>query len=65
MADTEKTGVVEYIDLTPTWEAILPTLLLVYTDATPQGRAGALEELTRMARAADAYVALQKAEGNA
>lgn len=58
MNDAKET--VEYIDLTPTWSEILPTLLLIYTDATAEGRAGALTELKRMAEIADAYVAEQK-----
>lgn len=55
---------VETIDLTPTWEAILPVLLAVITDGTPKGRTEAEAELRRMARIADAYVAASKeAEG--
>ncbi len=51
----------EYIDVTPTWEQILHSLLLVYTDSeTGKGKAYAVEELTRMAKLADKYVASQK-----
>lgn len=43
------------IDLTPTWRAILPILILALTDGTETGRKIAREELARMADAADAY----------
>jgi hypothetical protein len=49
------------IDMTPTWQDILPLLLAAYEDGTPKGRAIASEELIRMAQSADAYVAMQKA----
>lgn len=49
------------IDMTPTWEGLLPTLLHVYANAeSAKGQIAALEELTRMARIADAYVAEKK-----
>lgn len=43
------------IDITPTWRAILPVLLAAYKDGTETGQRLALEELQRMATAADAY----------
>ena len=49
----------ETIDATPTWEGILPLLLTAHEDGNAQGRKIALEELTRMAKLADAYVASQ------
>ncbi len=52
---------VGFIDVTPTWEEILPTLLTVYADGNATGRTAAREELERMARLADAYVKQQKA----
>lgn len=48
------------IDLRPTWSGLLPTLLVLYTEAQGTGRATALEELKRMASIADAYVASQE-----
>jgi hypothetical protein len=45
------------IDLTPTWEQILPTLLVLFKDGNAKGRAAVTEELTRMAKLADLYVA--------
>jgi hypothetical protein len=49
------------IDMTPTWEEILPTWLTVVRDASVTGQDAALIELTRMAKLADLYVASQKA----
>lgn len=47
-----------YIDVTPTWEGVLPALLAVFGDAeTAEARRTAGEELRRMARLADSYVA--------
>lgn len=44
----------KYIDVTPTWEAILPTLLRVHAQATTAtARNIALAELQKMARLAD------------
>jgi hypothetical protein len=50
------------IDLTPTWEGILPALLAIIQNGKTEGRAIALAELRRMAQLADAYVAERKAE---
>ena len=51
------------IDLTPTWEQILPTLLVIHADAeTAKARETARTELRRMARLADLYVASQQAK---
>ena len=52
----------ETIDATPTWQAILPIYLMVYEKGENKGRAAALEELQRMARLADLYVAAKKGE---
>jgi hypothetical protein len=41
------------IDITPTWRGILPLLLAGYTEGNESGRAAAIEELYRMADAAD------------
>ena len=43
----------ETIDLTPTWAQILPALLAVVQDGTPEGQRAAVTELQRMAQAAD------------
>lgn len=48
------------IDLTPTWQGILPALISLLEN--PQTRQVALDELSRMARLADQQMALLKAE---
>jgi len=55
------------IDLTPTWEEILPGLILVYDQSLVVGSDNAgknqmyvLTELTKMAKLADLYVKSQK-----
>lgn len=45
----------EAIDMTPTWAAILPVLILGLTDGNAEGRAIAQKELVRMAQAADQW----------
>ena len=52
----------QYIDMTPTWEGILPYLLGVMRDGSFEGQKLARQELTRMAKLADAYAATQKLE---
>jgi hypothetical protein len=55
--------VAKTIDITPTWEQILPTLLVVYVNAgTHKGKKAATDELRRMAQYADRYVASQTTE---
>lgn len=49
------------IDITPTWEQILSSLLFLFENGNPTGRASARAELTRMAQIADAHVAASKA----
>lgn len=44
------------INLTPSWESILPLLL----ESAAKGNQDAIEELTRMAKIADAYVKMVK-----
>lgn len=56
MKTKNKTEAAEYIDATPTWSEILPVLLA----GAEHGVATAREELHRMARLADAYVAAKK-----
>ena len=53
---------VRYIDITPTWSAILPVLILGLTHGTAEGRRAAQIELARMAQAADAFNASQPKE---
>jgi tryptophanase len=60
MENSEK--VIRTIDVTPTWESILPILLMTIENGTSRGRKVAIEELTRMAQIADKYVALSKEE---
>lgn len=48
------------IDLTPTWSGILPALLAVIENGTPEGQKIAREELQRMATLADMYVVQNK-----
>lgn len=43
------------IDITPTWKSILPILIAGIKDGTCEGRQIAIEELARMAEAADKY----------
>lgn len=47
----------QYIDMTPTWEGLVPALLAIYESGE---RAYALAEIYRMARAADAAITLGK-----
>jgi hypothetical protein len=44
------------IDMTPTWQGLLPMLLALYTDSDAKGRAYALSELQRMAKICDLAV---------
>ena len=66
----------ETINLTETWESLVPAFLALIENGNPKGRAWAIEEITRMAKAADiavadkakrdewkAYAAEQKAQG--
>lgn len=48
------------IDLTPTWEQWLKTILLVLENGNEEGKKAAKEELLRMAKIADAYVSEHK-----
>ena len=44
-----------YIDMTPTWEGILPLLLTLLENANAEGKHTAKTELMKMAKLADAY----------
>ncbi|NOU47374.1 MAG: hypothetical protein HOO86_09960 [Bacteroidales bacterium] len=50
----------EYIDVTPTWAAMVPTFLLIIDNGNADGRKTVEGELFRMAKLADLYVASQK-----
>ena len=50
----------QYVDITPMWREILPALLALLE--MPHTRQTALDELSRMAGAADRYIALVKAD---
>lgn len=54
MTVTKKTQI-GTIDLTPTWESLVPTFILLIESGNNKGRNAALEELTRMAQIADLY----------
>lgn len=56
---------VQYIDMTPSWEGILPYLLTIMRDGTMEGRRMAREELQRMAKLADRYAETQRVEAMA
>lgn len=51
---------VQTIDLTPEWAAILPMLIMILQDGSPEGQQVAKAELARMAELADRYVGLSK-----
>lgn len=58
---SENARVVGHVDLTPTWESILPAIrAAIEYGKSPTVRETMWEELTRMARLADAYVAGRK-----
>ena len=48
-----------FLDMTPTWSAVLPILILSIREGNAKGREIAIKELTRMAEAADAFNAQQ------
>jgi HAMP domain-containing protein len=52
----------ETIDITPTWVRILPAILAVIQNGTPQGRAAATAELQRLAETVDAMNAAARTE---
>lgn len=51
---------VQTIDMTPSWEGILPYLLTILRDGTIEGQRLATEELRRMAKLADRHVETQR-----
>lgn len=50
----------QYIDVTPSWEGILPYLITIMQDGSYEGQKLAREELHRMAHLADAAVRIQR-----
>lgn len=60
-APAPKKVLVGTIDVTPTWAATLPTLLLLLESESPEGQKLARDELAKMAKLADAQVAAQRA----
>lgn len=47
------------IDMTPTWEGMLPILLTLLENGSAAGRATAMAEMRKMAKLADLYVKSQ------
>lgn len=45
-----------FIDITPTWEELLPLLLTIFEQGSPKARDEIYGELLRMAKAADMAV---------
>ena len=54
---------VQTVDVTPTWESLVPTFINIIRDGKREALKGAEEELKRMAWAADQYNLMVK-EGN-
>tara|TARA_R110001599_G_scaffold243832_1_gene443763 strand:- start:229 stop:402 length:174 start_codon:yes stop_codon:yes gene_type:complete len=53
------------VDITPTWEALLPVLIRVATQGeTAEAQEGAMSELLRMARACDEMNAKAKEDNS-
>jgi len=53
MSDTNTATSPRTIDMTPTWEGLLPLYLAAYSNGSFNGMKAAEEELTRMAKLAD------------
>jgi hypothetical protein len=60
LGNQNKGKIVKTENLVPTWEAVLPIYLMAYENGENKGRSAALEELQRMARLADLYLAAKK-----
>ena len=54
------THATEMVDITPTWQEILPTILILLKSDNHKTRELAVSELRRMAGLADGYVQLSK-----
>lgn len=59
MSVTEKT-LIGTIDCTPSWSAVTPGLLDLYAGGTWQQKSDVRDEMMKMARLADLYVAEHK-----
>lgn len=55
MTDTSKK--IETIEYRPTWESLVSSFVMLIENGDAKGRAWAIEEITRMAKAADIAVA--------
>lgn len=51
---------IQTIDMTPSWEGLVPYLITLIENGSIEGRKIAREELHRMARAADVAVRMQR-----
>ena len=56
---------VQTIDMTPSWEGLLPYLLTLVQDGTIEARRIAMDELRRMAKLADRHVEAHRIEAAA
>lgn len=45
----------ETIDITPTWKDLLPAMIAIMQDGSPEGQRTTMTQLTRMAEAADRW----------
>ena len=60
---TGKPKPANYVDMTPSWQAMTEMMILLITDGTtPEARQTGRDELMKMARLADLYVASQEGE---
>lgn len=59
----EETKEIGTIDLAPSWQGILPALLAGLELGSDEGKRLAMQQLEKMAQAADAYNALVKLKG--
>jgi len=60
-AGVERKRLLETIDCTPSWQEVLPALITMLQEGSAETKSGAMTELMRMARLADAYNVMQKA----
>lgn len=49
-----------YVDITPTWEALIPVMIMLIESGSADGRKQAIGELTRLAKAMDETIAESK-----
>jgi hypothetical protein len=61
-AEIREQNAPRFIDVTPTWEQLMPAFFAILENGTDTGKDLARAELTRLARMADAIHAQQKAE---